>query len=181
MNSKNSSLFHKRLPEFEVFDEISLRVVPRYKTSELSGDEWRSSVHIQLFFKKHVVYEERVKDMQTATLLLGRIILIDAMDGGAIPNRVLSAEKVCCDQPSCHKPAVSTYQLKQEFSERGEKLDTSDISCTHFRRFCTQHLRRGDANREDCDGNYEVIEGPGPSESKMPGDDKSPVQFGGFV
>gem|GEM_PF-6705725 len=38
-------------PDAQAFDEIRIVTVPRYKTSGLSGDEWRISAMIQFFAK----------------------------------------------------------------------------------------------------------------------------------
>jgi hypothetical protein len=35
-------------PDAQAFDEVRIKTVPRYKTSGLSGDEWRISATIQL-------------------------------------------------------------------------------------------------------------------------------------
>ena len=35
----------------EWYDEVRITTVPRYKTSSLSGDEWRTSARIQILRK----------------------------------------------------------------------------------------------------------------------------------
>ena len=149
-----NNLFHKRLPKWEAFDEIRFCIVPRYKESSLSGDEWRQSVRVDFFFKGNAVHGFTARDMETAILFLGQE-WTTAQE--PIPGRVLALEKNLCDQPSCGRPAVITYRIKQEFSNRGEKLDCEDCYGIKYRRFCQIHMTRGDSSREDSDGNYEVI------------------------
>ena len=36
-------------PDAQAFDEVRIVTVPRYKRSDLSGDEWRISAEIQFY------------------------------------------------------------------------------------------------------------------------------------
>lgn len=159
---KRSGRYHKRHRDFEPFDRIELDVVPRYKTSDMSGDEWRTSVRVRFSFKGEVVRETSITSMRYAMLLLAGE-WVRAQE--PIPNRVIELEKTKCDQPGCPNEAVSTYHLKVEFSDRGEKLDPGDSSLLYYRRFCSECRRRGDCSREDSDANYEVVEGFGPNDA----------------
>lgn len=47
-----------RLDDDEFYDEIRITTVPRFKTSELSGDEWRVSTHVVVLRKGRVVAEK---------------------------------------------------------------------------------------------------------------------------
>lgn len=178
---QQEKIYHKRLAKWEAFDDIRLRVVPRYKTSGMSGDEWRTSVHVEFFHKGHVVYEAYYRDMQTAITLLGHDFLEGAFDHGAIPDKIIDLEKTACDQPGCPDTAVSKYKIKKQYSDRGDLLDAEDSSLEYYRQFCLAHNQRGDCSREDSDRNYEVLEGPGPEDNAMPPDDESPSAFGGVI
>jgi len=149
--------YHKRLSGWEAFDHITMQIVPRYKTSGLSGDEWRQSVRVEFWFKGHLVHDYTTRDMNTAILFLGNEWMLAQEP---IPDKVIALEKDLCDQPSCGKPALITYAIKQEFSDRGHKLDKDDLYGIAYRRFCEDHLRRGDCSREDSDDNYEAITPP---------------------
>lgn len=148
---------HKRLPNFEVFDRIELVVVPRFKTSELSGDEWRQSVIARCYFKGEMVHECGGWHTMRAALELLPGALAEATC--PIPMRVIAIEAETCDQPSCQAPARGRHVIKRQFSERGELLDPSDIYSTAYRKFCVAHADRGDCSREDCDANYERTDG----------------------
>jgi hypothetical protein len=169
--------WHRRHHDWEVFDHIELKVVPRYKTSGLSGDEWRVSVQARFFFKGLVVHETHFHDMRSALAMLPHEVAVATCP---IPQKVIELEKTTCDQVGCHREAVSKYRLKRLTSEHGEYLHESEGAYANYvRRFCKRHLRRGDCGREDADDNYEVIEGPGPDDSSNP--EESPSEFGGVV
>jgi len=129
---------HKRHSDFESFDKITLEVVPRYKESELSGDEWRQHVRIQFWFKGHVVHEAGYSRMRDALMLLGSEWL-KAQE--PIPMSVIEIENDACDQPSCGNPPTHRYWLKELFANDGAKLDQSTV-----------HGR--DCRLEDSDGYY---------------------------
>lgn len=154
--------YHRRLHNFEAYDEVRLKVVPRFKTSGLSGDEWRQSVRIELLFKGEVVGEKSYGSMEYAIAYLPSFM---AEAGNPIAERIVELEKTRCDQPSCRNATISKYRLKRLTSAQGEYLDASEHHADYHRRFCVVHLRRGDCSREDSDDNYEVVEGPGPNES----------------
>lgn len=146
---------HKRHRDFEIFDEITMKVVPRYKTSELSGDEWRTSVVVELRFKGATIISRSFGTMDGAIRHLGAFT-----DQDVIPEGVLDLETTNCDQPGCPNLAVSMYMLKDLYSRSGHKLDANDTTLKYYRKFCKQHLRRGDCGREDSDRNYNVVETP---------------------
>ena len=69
MDKKN--LNHRSLPKDDTYDEIRMKIVPRYKTSGLSGDEWRTSVRIDFYFKGEIIKTTSTSNMQYAMLFLG--------------------------------------------------------------------------------------------------------------
>lgn len=159
----SDGMWHKRLGDFEAFDAITLDVVPRFKTSGISGDEWRQHVRVRFFFKGTVVHEAGFNTMKNALLLLGSEF-VRAQE--PIPTEVIRMEQAgLCDQASCSAPSISRYAIKKEFTKHGDELAAQDPVPCNYRQFCAKHLRRGDSDREDCDDNYEVISGPGPDGS----------------
>lgn len=86
--------YRKRLPKFEAFDEIAMKVVPRFKTSGLSGDEWRTSVSVAFKFKGIVVYETSFRDMEAALLMMGSE-WVRAQE--PIPDAVIDLERERCE------------------------------------------------------------------------------------
>lgn len=143
--------YRKRHADFESFDRIELEVVPRYKTSGLSGDEWRTSVRARFRFKGELMHEEWAQDMRSMIMMLGYKWMLAQEP---IPERIIDIEKKKCDQPGCSADAVVTFDLKEEFSDQGEKLDAEDCTLKSYRKFCSEHSTRGDCGREDRDANY---------------------------
>lgn len=154
MKVQQKELAHKLHPDDEWFDEVKVMTVPRYKTSDLSGDEWRIGIHVQ-FFKKGVLVAEMSKTNMMAALLQSVMYLRECAEF----REHVPEEDVYCDQPGCKEKAVSTYMLKEEFSRYGEGPLPPNSTYIWYRRFCTKHLERGDCGREDADRNYVVKKG----------------------
>jgi hypothetical protein len=83
-------IFHRRLSNWEAFDEVQLRVIPRYKTSGLSGDEWRQHVEIEFFQKGQIVYSAGAGTMEAAILMLGTHFI---QQQEPIPTRVIEVRR----------------------------------------------------------------------------------------
>lgn len=145
---------HKRLPSFEAFDCIELKVVPRFKDSGLSGSVWRTSVTARFFFKKELVHETHYLDMQAALMMLPHD-WITAQE--PIPSEVCHQEKVMCDQPGCYNMHNGDKRyLKRETAADGSFLE-GNYPLVSYRRFCGAHEERGTASREDSDSNYTML------------------------
>ena len=155
--SITDQLFHRRLPEFQTIDRIEITLVPRWKTSGMSGDEWRQSWSVQGYFKGIPVFNFACgrKIEYPLAMLPGKFL--EWGDNG-IADEILKAEKDLCDQPSCKNPWTVAGVLKRLTSDNGSYLDPSDSPFRYFRRFCDDHATRGDCSREDCDDNYAELE-----------------------
>ena len=175
MDKREKSLSHKRLPRFEMADEIRIRIVPRYKTSGMSGDEWRHHAQVEFMFKGAVVHEAGYRDIEAAVMAVGRELLT-VHDRGMTDEMMALDEK--CDQPSCKNDAVGRFEIRREFGPQGDDIAQSDYY-RHYRKFCKVHLRRGDCSREDCDSNYIPLDGIGPDGATNT--QESPSTFGGVV
>lgn len=150
--SLSDRLWHKRHDDFESFDRITMEIIPRYKQSGLSGDEWRQHVEVTFWFKGHEVHSFGCRGMEGALMMCGGEWL---KSQSPIPDKVIKLEEDTCDQPSCSDPPTYRYFLKELFSRSGEKLDVGDRhGARYFRKFCDKHATRGDCGREDSDDNY---------------------------
>lgn len=150
----NDGYWPKRLREWEPFDKITMEVVPRFKTSGLSGDTWRQHIQVNFWFKGEIVKEFGCRDMQAAIMLLGH----NWMEGGSpILDAVIKLEDSRCFQPSCTNDAVGRFLIKEQFSDRGDKLE-KESGTKYYRQFCAKHVLRGSASREDSDDNYEPLD-----------------------
>lgn len=155
-------------------DEVSICTIPRYKTSGLSGDEWRVSALLQFKRKGEVIAERSFRDVETA-LAFAPGLLIETLEDASV---VIKEQHELCFQPGCAEPATTEYRLKHRYNADGriiERYDGRDLR----RRFCARHSRRGDCGLEDADRNYELVSG----HPAMPvqSADESPSVFGGVI
>lgn len=138
-------------PDAQAFDKIVIETVPRWKESEMSGSEWRISAKTSFFRKGKLIAEERCRDVEVATYLVGakHIMLCDEAKG------FFAGEENICDQEGCENIATKVFQKKYDYSRDGNK---SKEPSTAYRLFCERHSQRGDCGLDDSDSNYIVSE-----------------------
>lgn len=114
-------------------------------------------LHIDFFRKNRKLYEANHPTTQRVIDALGHLpwALLMAGDAG-VPEGTSAWNNALCFQSGCPEPAVSVYQLKQEFCCDGHPGTPTPIV---LRCFCGIHLERGDGGLEDADSNYVVLEG----------------------
>lgn len=160
-------------------DAAEIVTVPRYKTSGLSGDEWRFSARIRLLRKGVVLYERWVGNIAYAGIAVAEMLNGDRdkhmVEDFAERMKGLASK---CANPGCQEEAVSEYRLKMEYSREGMKREPYGDKRI---KFCQRHLRRGDCGLQDADVNYEVVSGPGPNEARGFHGDISESAFGGTI
>lgn len=167
--------YYKRHNDDEICDEIRLKVIPRFKTSGMSGDEWRTSVRIQLFHKGLCYAERSVSNMRSALLMLGEFFV---RSHEPIPLEVIRHEETKCDQPGCDQDAVNHYRKKVE--HHGNSGHTSEPKYHEvWCKFCARHSERGDSDLEDNDANLTLMKGNGVVRAYE--EDESPSIFGGVI
>lgn len=171
-------MYFKRHRDDAYFDEASIKIIPRYKTSSLSGDEWRVSALLELKRKGMVLFEQSFNSLESAIAFLPGTF-IRAREDIEIETVKLEESRELCMQPGCSIEAASVYRLKSEYCREGHRSDPPTIGA--YRRFCKVHLRRGDCGLEDADGNYDLVSGPGPDEAQGWEDYESPSSFGGSI
>lgn len=156
-------------PDAQAFDEIRITTVPRYKTSDLSGDEWRISARIQFFRKGEMVFEDWLTSMEGAVRNLAHIYAKAIDDGHAFFGGI----EGLCDQEGCAEKATVFYKKKNEVCSRcGSKKALNRPDRIEVRKFCQEHSTRGDCGMDDADQNYELLEGV---ISKVPDKDVKPA------
>jgi len=154
--------FHRRHHDDEIVDEIHITAQLRYKTSGMSGDEWRVGYGIVIKRKGTVLFSRPYSRLKyviehlpwvMATMFEGDL---DGFDKAAWNKRV-DDDEITCAQVGCSKPATVFYRLKKIFAKNGEGPLPSDL--TYVTCFCEEHSTRGDCRREDSDRNYVRISG----------------------
>jgi len=134
------------------FDEVRIKTVPRYKTSDLSGSEWRFSAETTLLYKGKVLSQDSYRDVAQAI-----------NDVAGLSNRYGhpydQEESKYCDQEGCAEPATVKLQAVSETCDHCGHDDTSKAFPLGYRMFCGAHSTRGDCSLNDNDANYQVVEG----------------------
>lgn len=140
-------------PDAQLYDEVRLVTVPRYKTSPLSGDEWRISYQVQFVRKGRVI---STVDNWDCTHAVRNAV----KDYGPTDSIHLKGVDNICDQESCLEQAAVTYKLKMLYDRNG--IETDPYREDHrplVRKFCQEHSTRGNCALEDADDNYEILQG----------------------
>lgn len=142
-------------PDAQAFDEIRIRVVPRFKDSELSGSEWRISAVMEFYRKGKLILDDQVSNMETACGVLYSKY-VSAVDDG---HGYFGGDGVHCDQEGCNELASFKYAIKQDYcSGYGNCGQKKDLYNGALRHFCEKHSHRGDSDLQDNDENYQLIE-----------------------
>lgn len=145
----------------EWIDEVRIVTVPRWKESELSGDEWRFSTRIEVFRKGQLLARSGAGRMKDAVSMLPGLLLSwggGSHIGGAFeeePGRPSEFWDEFCFNPGCPEQAAVEFRRKHHYCREGEAHDR-DWRVEHVR-FCERHKRRGDCGLNDADRNYEVV------------------------
>jgi len=161
-------------PDAQPFDAISIVTVPRFKTSGLSGDEWRISASILFWRNEELVHKVGpYANVQTAVQFLPAAILqaIDEAKG------LYADEGDFCDQEGCCEIATVTYRLKKRYCSSCAEPERY-YKGNEIRRFCAKHSTRGDCGIDDADSNYELLEG---DVFEPDQEDVSPSIFGDII
>lgn len=139
-------------PDAQGFDEIRICTEPRYKTSELSGDEWRISAVIRFYRNGNLVHESSgVRNVETAAHLLS-YELFKALDNAL---GFFAGEDGYCDQEGCSQAPTVFYEKLYDYCRQGHKTKPSGRP---YRKFCDRHKTRGDCGLDDADINYKEID-----------------------
>ena len=95
-------------PDAQAFDEIRIVTVPRWKTSGLSGDEWRISAVTQFYRKGKLIHEVSCRNVETACGFLCWEHSRATDDGKAY----FASMDDRCDQEGCADRAVVMLKKK---------------------------------------------------------------------
>lgn len=142
-------------PDGQFVDEIRIVTVPRWKESELSGDEWRISARVDFYRKGQVVGSRGTRDIETAARFVDWF-LSEGRETGKIdtPNNLGEF----CDQEGCCEPWTTKLRLKQRYDRYGKVKDQKWMKdVVEYRAFCDRHKMRGDCGLDDADANYEPM------------------------
>ena len=148
-------------PDAQAFDEIRIVTTPRYKTSGLSGDEWRISARADFYRNGGIVFTSAsYRNVEIVCNFMGALHATAIDDGFAY----FAGIDGVCDQEGCPEPSTVTYRLRQRFTREGIPYPEDRMTRPIHREFCNTHKRRGDCGLEDADHNYDLVPGPKPKQ-----------------
>jgi hypothetical protein len=174
-------------PDVQLFDEVTIRTKPYYKTSSMSGNEWRLSTEAVAKYKGHVIWEG---DMRSAP---------DSLEAMARAMHTFEFERAreeldtthLCDQEGCSDAWTHVYQVKNNACQSCGHLRpaTDGVIETRpvVRKFCSRHAQRGDCGIDDAQSNYEVLVTPdkqevgGIPQAETHGEDEQSAEYGGTI
>ncbi len=161
--------------KYQQWDEIRIVTVPRYKTSMVSGCEWRTSQAL-LYYNKG---EEIFRYDHYFYGIAESFQQIFEKHSGYDKKAFMYGKDDICDQESCLLKSTNTYMLKKEVRHAKEvnPYDGSGDSRPLIRKFCDLHSKRGDCSLEDADDNYVILYGDGPMEPQKKFISKSSTMF----
>ena len=168
---------HRRHEDDEYIDEIRIDLVPRFKTSEMSGDEWRVSGRVRFFRKGHEVWSRSFSKLSTAVNALSWFWMV-ADEGPPDEWKMLTKEQelALCQQPGCSDASVKRYRFKKiRDCKQSGRMYEPDPSFEYVTAFCARHAHRGDCGLEDTDDNYEILSGGNNQASPVESKDLSPA------
>lgn len=140
-------------PDGQRYDNVQIYTVPRWKESEISGDEYRISANADLFYKGHKIKTMTFSDVETAIRYLDGALVYWRESGesyGQVDDSYL------CDQEYCTNIADVKYKRLKGYTDRGDPETLYDWNL--YRVFCNQHKTRGDCALDDGDHNYEQVD-----------------------
>jgi hypothetical protein len=160
------------------FDEIRITTVPRYKCSNASGNEWRTSYSITFMKKGEPILQDSIDGMEclrTESYVYdsNEIPRVDVVYINDLFNKKCDIGTLLelsigkgdlCDQVGCSDTSTVIYKLKYRYIDDGnyslKKIDPYiEDKRPLIRKFCDRHSIRGDCGFEDSDDNYEIIKG----------------------
>lgn len=147
MEKKTEHLNRALRPDAQGFDKIIIETIPRYKQSEMSGDEWRISANVTFYRKGRALYTFSASNIEYAVRLL---------DSKLIDNdkQFYAGEFDFCDQEGCSEIGTIKLRKKYDYCHKGHK---SEKPSNFYRIFCEKHSVRGDCGLDDADRNYEKL------------------------
>jgi len=166
-------IYFDRHEEDHGYDQITFDVVERWKSSYMSGDEWRFTHLIRIWWKGFLIGASGWHSMDSAVRELGHLLNSHNEEVAfqyktyedrserdsliAFPDPRLYVEY--CAQPGCSNFATHTFVKKDKWcvgpGNCGMKQEKRGV---HAVRYCPKHSHRGDCDLEDADKNLELFE-----------------------
>jgi len=151
--------------DFDYVEEVRIVTHPRFKMSGLSGNEWRTSVAVQLLHKGEVFYERRFSRMKYAMAFLPWLEATLAEEPREYFRKPQFEDwdKGICQQPGCSEPATSRLMIGARSCDQcgTRNLPRYEGQPPRYVEFCQRHVDRGDSDLTDNNENLTPIGGLG--------------------
>lgn len=137
-------------------DRIEIKAENRWKTSGLSGDEWRYGVRVDLYRKGKVVFSRYQNNSWFAELKPNFVAIAEEFKMMKTIDLSDQAEfdrlEPLCDHFSCSEPGEMYRMLKRGKDSEGNYLPPDGR--VHVKRFCSAHADRGNCGIIDSKRNF---------------------------
>jgi hypothetical protein len=161
---------HALPPSYQAYDEVRIETLPRFKSSALSGSEWRIAARTRLLYKGTVEYETYHANVDEAA----RELVVTLCNAAVARMNVRapqlhaatdSARDPYCDQEGCAERATTAFRVLSSRctacgSNAGALHATGPYGCRYF---CARHSTRGEGYLDDTAANYELVAGAPPA------------------
>ena len=161
-SAQNRPELRAKRPDQQLFDKVTITTKPRYKTSHISGNQWRIGAEVTISYKGRTLWETLdVTNVSTALQTLARDLYTD--DFLMALNDKVNVDDLC-DQEGCDQPWTHVYRMKNDVcvhcATKKPATDGVINSRPALRKFCERHAQRGNQGLEDVQDNYEVVSTP---------------------
>jgi hypothetical protein len=150
MSARLSYISH---PDSERFDEIQIRTVENWSETETVGSGWVFSYVVSFFSHGRKLAETSGTSVEHCLVKA----LSEFKTISILPEDQKIVDEVFCCQPGCPEPWVVLKKPVKAYSSDGRELAHSH-GPGDVRGFCVKHANRGDADPEDNDRNYIIID-----------------------
>lgn len=149
---------HVDHPDDERYDHVEIVIQPRWKESELSGDEYRFSYIVKMWRKGQLIQANTFGRMEWAVAAVPYLVEVsgDPGPGSTFDEKAWEKTQELCDQPGCSNEPTVFYERLKPYTRNGHELVKNEYA-KEYRQFCDSHKHRGDCALDDADHNYKDI------------------------
>lgn len=188
------------------YDETRIKLRDRFKTSEISDNEWRYGYDVWYRKRGETIASDFLNTPRlNEALLIVATSLANQTAWHTVVTRVCdhcsaaaeqSAAPACrwqpdddshetaslCSQPGCALEATRVYKFKRIFDDLTRVQPESRLNGDGLAlMFCDAHADRGNYAYDDTNDNYECVFGGDYRTAITPSDKISPAAFGGVI
>jgi hypothetical protein len=195
----NDYTCNHRLEDDEWVDNVQIKIYPRFKTSDLSGSQWRYIVGVHAFRKGVLIGFQSHSSFSDATESIAAFVKscygstfcafpdvhgMSRRDPSMVADRDAGKKRIqkLCMHLGCDQPATNLHRMVTDGCRNcGSTKEVSRHFHPYLRRFCDAHNNRGCQGLSDCNSGLELIAGNKAGTAKTDPRLVSESVFGGVV